>query len=50
MDYESILSQKSLWKTFFPDNYQQEQVVEDLLQVPDDNEYGFFNECDLEYS
>ena len=28
-------------KLFFPDNYSQEQVVEDLLQIPDDNEYGF---------
>ena len=30
-------------------DYQQEQIVEDLLQVPDDNESGFFIECDLEY-
>ena len=36
-------------KFLFPDNYSQEQVVEDLLQIPDDNEYGFFIECDLEY-
>ena len=33
----------------FPDNYSQEQVVEDLSEIPDDNEYGFFIECDLEY-
>ena len=25
-----------------------EQLVEDLLQIPDDNEYGYFIECDLE--
>ena len=36
-------------KLLFPDNYSQEQVVEDLLEIPDDNEYGFFTECDLEY-
>ena len=33
----------------FPDNYSQEQVVEDLSEIPDDNEYGFFIECDLKY-
>ena len=32
-----------------PCNYILEQLVEDLLQIPDDNEYGFFIECDLEY-
>ena len=32
-----------------PCNYNLEQLVEDLLQIPDDNEYGFFIECDLEY-
>ena len=30
-----------------PCNYKLEQLVEDLLQIPDDNEYGFFIECDL---
>ena len=34
---------------FFPDNYSQEQVVEDLSEIPNDNEFGFFIECDLEY-
>ena len=33
----------------YTDNYNLEQLVEDLLQIPDDNEYGFFIECDLEY-
>ena len=29
-------------------NYNLDQLVEDLLQIPDDNEYGFFIECVLE--
>ena len=33
----------------YTDNYNLKQLVEDLLQIPDDNEYGFFIECDLEY-
>ena len=33
----------------YTDNYNLEQLVEDLLQIPDDNEYGFFIGCDLEY-
>ena len=33
----------------YTDNYNLEQLVEDLLQIPDDNEYGFFIECDLQY-
>ena len=36
-------------KPFFPDNYLQEQVVEDLLKTPKDKEYGYFKECGLEY-
>ena len=32
----------------YTDNYNLEQL-EDLLQIHDDNEYGFFIECDLEY-
>ena len=36
-------------KLLFPDNYSQEQVVEDLLQIPNDNEYGFLIEYDIEY-
>ena len=31
------------------DEYLDEQIVESLLQFPDDNEYGFFKGCDLEY-
>ena len=34
----------------FPEDYTQEQIIEDLLQIPDDNESGFFIECDLEPS
>ena len=33
----------------YTDNYNLEQLVEDLLQIPDVNEYGFFIKCDLEY-
>ena len=33
----------------YTDNYNLEQLVEDLLQIPDDNEFGYFIECDLEY-
>ena len=29
--------------------YSQEQIVEDLRFIPDNNEFGFFKECDLEY-
>ena len=36
-------------KLNFPEEYELEQIVEDLLQIPDDNEYGYFIECDLEY-
>ena len=43
------LSTGNFEKLLFPDNYSQEQVVEDLLEIPGDNEYGFFIECDLEY-
>ena len=31
-------------KIYFPDNYSQEQVVEDLLQIPDNNTCGYFIE------
>ena len=31
------------------DDYNLDQLVEDLLEKPDDNEYGFFIECDLDY-
>ena len=33
----------------YTDNYNLKQLVEDLLQIPDDNDNGFFIECDLEY-
>ena len=36
-------------KLQLPENYLQDQLVEDLLEIPDDNEYGYFIECDLEY-
>ena len=26
-----------------------DEVKEDIIKTPDDNEYGYFNECDLEY-
>ena len=31
-------------------NYLLDQIVEDLLEILDDNENGFFLDCDLEYS
>ena len=36
-------------KLYFPQPYELEQVVEDLRFIPDDNEIGYFIECDLEY-
>ena len=36
-------------KLNFPEEYELEQIVEDLRFIPDDNEYGFFIECDLLY-
>ena len=33
----------------YTDDYNLDQLVEDLIKIPDDNEYGFFIECDLEY-
>ena len=40
-------------KLDFPQGYgeatQIEQIVEDLRFIPDNNEYGYFIECDLEY-
>ena len=36
------------FEKFFPAKYSQEQVVEDSIQIPDDNEYRFSKECDLE--
>ena len=34
----------------YTDDYKLEQLVEDLVQTPDDKEYGFFIESDLDYS
>ena len=36
-------------KLQLPENYSQDQLVEDLLIIPDNNDYGYFIECDLEY-
>ena len=36
-------------KLYFPQQYEQEQIVEDLRFIPDNNPYGFVIECDLEY-
>ena len=36
-------------KLRIPENYSQDQLVEDSLQIPDYHEYGYFIECDLEY-
>ena len=36
-------------KLYFPQQYILEQAVEDLQFFPDNNPYGFFIECDLEY-
>ena len=40
-------------KLYFPQEYgeatQLEKIVEDLRFIPDNNPYGFFIECDLEY-
>ena len=30
-------------------NYNLDQLVEDLIEKPDDNEYGYFIDCDKEY-
>ena len=35
-------------KLYFPQQYELEQIVEDLRFIPDNNPYGFFIECDLE--
>ena len=34
-------------KLDFPEEYELEQIVEDLRFIPDNNEYGYFIECDL---
>ena len=35
-------------KLYFPQQYELEQIVEDLRFISDNNPYGFFIECDLE--
>ena len=34
---------------FISNTYPNEYVVEDLLKIPDNNEFGFFIESNLEY-
>ena len=36
-------------KLQIPEEYILEQIVEDLTHCPDNNEFGYFIECDLEY-
>ena len=36
-------------KLYFPEEYELEQLVEDFRFIPDNNPYGFFIECDLEF-
>ena len=36
-------------KLDFPEEYELEQIVEDLTFIPDDSDYGFFKECDMLY-
>ena len=36
-------------KLYFPQQYELEQIVEDFRFIPDNNTYGFFIDCDLEY-
>ena len=36
-------------KLDFPEEYELEQIVEDLRFIPDNNEYGYFIECDMIY-
>ena len=49
MGNESMSSYTRIKKLQLLENYSQDQLVEDLLQIPDYNEYGYFIECDLEY-
>ena len=37
-------------KLQLPEEYELEQIVEDLRFIPDNNEFGYFIECDLEYA
>ena len=45
-------SKSSYWRirevSSQPCNYNLEQLVEDLSEISDNNEYGFFIECNLE--
>ena len=43
------LATGTLEKLYFPQQYELEQIVDDLRIIPDNNPYGFFIECDLEY-
>ena len=38
-----------LEKVSFPNKYPLPEVVEELLQIPDKNKFGYSIECDLEY-
>ena len=53
MQYDRAVSQNlstdEFEKVSLPMEYIQETVVEDLLMIPDENETGFFIECDSEY-
>ena len=33
-------------KLYFPEEYELEQIVEDMTFIPDDNDYGYFIDCD----
>ena len=46
-EFEKLHSSAAL--RYFSEEYELEQIVEDFLQVPDNNENGYFIECDLEY-
>ena len=53
MGYESIPSYWRLYKIKLCCEYDSvlmDEIKEDILNKPDDNEYGYFIECDLEYS
>ena len=43
------LSTSEFEKLQLPEEYILEQIVEDLTHCPDNNEFGYFIECDLEY-
>ena len=43
------LSTGTFEKLYFPEEYELEQIVQDLRFIPDNNPYGFVIECHLEY-